>query len=302
MAVTSVIAINEGRGGSINSNSETSYTRVFDVTTDDPDTGPKAVRINAGIPQLGDYYTNGLGPYDDEYEEDLGAFVNEVQVDSIDGHPNAWKVTVKYGPGNTLEQSGDPTLWKVRVQFGGERTERVVDFDIDGNPLMNSAGDRFGDPVTVDSHISTMVIKRNEKVATFDLELASEYSDTINDATWNGFPARTCKMGIISTSEEQYDPSTNTYYYTVEYPIKINRNTWIKELLDQGYNELDAYGNSQPIMYKGQQVSDPRPLDGTGLALDGTAGYSSPVVLPFRVEEEKDWSGLSINLATRLGV
>lgn len=304
MPVTSVTEVFRDRSGSINSSTEKSYTRIFEAYTDSRYVGPVAVMTHVSIPQLGDYYVNGVvDPYDEDYEEDLGAFVNEISAEEIGDAGIEWKVTVKYGPGNTLEQSGDPTLWKIRVRFGGERTERVVLFDRFGNPIMNSAGDRFGDPLTVDSHMSTMVVTRNEKVSTYDLNKASDYSDTVNVATWNGFPPQTCKLGIIETSDEQYDPSTNTWYYTVTYPIKINRNTWIKQLLDQGFNELDDADESKPILSRdGQPLADPKPLDGAGHALSGTEGYDSPVTLPFEVEDAVDWSGLGLDLSLRLGL
>ncbi len=301
MPVTSVTEVFGERNGGINSNSEASYTRVFDVDTDSNYVGPKAVRTHASIPQLGDYYTNGItDPYDPDYEEDLGAFVNEVSADEKDNVGIAWKVVVKYGPGNTLELGGDPTLWKIRVRFGGERIDRVVLFDLDGNPIMNSAGDKFADPLTVDDGWSTMLITRNEYVSSFSLSLASTYSNSINNGTWNGFAARTCKLGIIETSDEQWDASTGQWYYTVTYPVKINPDTWVKRLLDQGFNELDDAGSTKPIMYQGQQVSEARPLDGAGHALDGTDGYDTPTWLDFRVEKEVDWTGLNINLALRL--
>ena len=297
----------DGRKSSQNSDSENSYTRVFEATTSSRFIGSLSVRTHGDVPQLGETYNNahvstGVGPYDDDYEEDLASFVNEISVDAASEDGIYWTVTVNYGPGNTLELGGDPTLWKIRVRFGGERTERVVLFDRHGNPIMNSAGDRFGDPLTVDSHMSTMLITRNEKVSTFDLGKASDFSDTVNNATWNGFPADWCKMGIIETSDEQWDASTGTWYYTVTYPVKINRNGWTKQLLDQGFNELDAYGESKPILSRdGQPIADPRPLDGMGAALSGTEGYDTPVVLPFEVEDSVDWSGLGIDLSLRLG-
>lgn len=298
----------DGRKAGENSKFEHVYARVFEATTSSRFIGPKAVRAHSDVPQMGQTYNNahpstGVTSMHADYEADAGAFVNDISVDSVSDDGTYWQVTVGYGPANTDEQSGDPTEWKIRVRFGGERTERVVLFDRFGNPIMNSAGDRFGDPLTVDSHISTMLITRNELVSTFDLSLASDYSDTVNSATWNGFPAKTCKMGIIETSDEQYDTLTQRWYYAVTYPIKINRDTWTKQLLDQGFNELDPYDNSKPILSRdGQPVADPRPLDGSGHELDGTDGYSSPTILPFEVEDAVDWSGLGLNLALRLGV
>ena len=301
MGVTSVEECFGGRSGSINHLYERRYTRVFDVETDSPYVGPIAVRAHEDIPKIGDYYHGGGEAYGDEF--DLGAFANLVDVQSVDEAGHAWKVTVQYEPWEPF--SDDPSLRKVRVTFGGERTERVVDFDKAGVPVRNSAGDRFGDPVTVDDHITTMTITRCEFVSDFDLGLASIYSDTINKFAWNGFDAYYLKMGIITTSEEQYDSMTQRWYYVVTYPVQVGRRPWRKDLLDQGFNELtgEGYGGSGdvktvPIMNEGQPVADPVALDGAGRRLE--IG-DEPVTLSFDVFDEEDWSGLNINLALRLG-
>jgi hypothetical protein len=53
-------------------------------------------------------------------------------------------------------------------------------------------------------------------------------------------------------------------------------------------------------MINGQPVSDPIPLDGSGHWL-GVNAYDNPVVLTYEVFEEADWTGLNIDLSTRLG-
>lgn len=301
MGVTSVEECFGGRGGSINHLYERRYTRVFDVETDDPNTGPIAVRAHEDIPKIGDFYHGSGEPYGDEF--DLGSFVNSVECQNTDETGTAWKVTVQYEPWDPFND--DPSLRKVRVTFGGERTERVVDFDKNGVPIRNSAGDRFGDPVTVDDHITTMVITRCEYVSDFDLGLASQYSDTINSLSWNGFGVNYLKMGIITTSEEQYDSLTQRWYYVVTYPVQVGRLPWRKRLLDQGFNELAGgpyYGGGDvktvPIMNEGQPVADPVALDGEGHRLE-VGG--EPVTLTFDVFDEADWTGLNIDLSLRLG-
>jgi hypothetical protein len=302
MSIVSVTEQYGGRGTSLNNVYERIFTRVFEVETSDSLVGPLAVRLASGIPHIGTPYTNGLSIGHALYEFDNGAFVNEIRVDEItEGGGIAWKVTVQYGPWNPATFGSDPTLWPLRVTFGGERTERVCDFDKTGAPIRNSAGDRFGDPVVVDDHISTLTITRNELVSSFDPDTAADFSDTVNNATWNGRAARYCKMGLITTSEEKFDSNAQVWYYTVTYPVSIGRKPWVKEIMDMGFNELDAYGSSaKPIMHQGQPLSDPVPLDGSGRELTG--GYVTPVTLTYYVFDEADWSVLGINLSVRLGL
>ena len=124
------------------------------------------------------------------------------------------------------------------------------------------------------------------------------YRDKVNDADWNGFDALSVKLGAITTSDPQYDSNARVYYYTVTYPFTIDRKGWLKKILDAGCNELDGSGLPAPIMNKGQQVSDPVPLDGSGHRADPGA---DPYYWEFDVYETADFSGLNIDLSTRLG-
>lgn len=305
MGISSVVEDLDGRSSRIDKMYQSTYVRRFIVETDRPETGSLQVRSATGIPQPGATYNNGLDVGDPDREYDNGAFVQEVDAtQDSSGAGIQWLVTVNYGPYDTSTFGSNPTLWPVRVSFGGEERERVLYFDRDGNPVRNSAGDPFDPPITVDDGITTMMITRNELVSAYSPTLADYYRHTINDATWNGFDAGTVKMGVISTSEPQYDSANQAWYLQVNYPIKINRYGWTKKVLDAGCNELtDAayYGaavKTRPIMNEGQQVSDPVPLDGSGYRLDVEG---TPVTLEFDGYDAVDWSGLSIDLSLRLG-
>jgi len=306
MPIVSVSEQFSGRTGTVDNVYARTYVRIFNVVTSDPYVGPLAVRSASGIPGIGAHYENGVGSGDPRHEFDNGSYVNSVAAEeNSEGAGIDWKVTVAYGPWNPEDFGADPTLWKLRVTFGGDRVEKVIDFDRDGNPIRNSARDRFGDPIVIDSSITTMLITRNELVSTFDMMLASTFSDTINDDVWNGIPAKQAKMGVITTSEEKFDSTTQRWYYTVTYPVQVGRKPWKKELLDQGYNALQAPGafdweQVMPIHGKdGQPIGDPRLLDGTGHKLSNTG---DPVSLPFEVYDEEDWSVLLIDLSLRLGL
>jgi hypothetical protein len=293
------------RGAGVDSQYTRTFTRCFEVITTDDQVAGLAVLsaidpiTGIAIPPMGSYYHNGVPDTDPRYEFSKGSFVTGLKAEPWDSS-TAWKVTVEYGK---YVFEPNPLIRKVRCQFGGERTEKVIIFDKEGNPIINSTGDRYGEPITIDDHITTMNLTRNELVSTYDPLLASEFSNTINHDVWNGMPARKFKMGIIETSEEQWDAFGEQWYYTVSYPIQIAKTTWIKTLLDQGFNELDSYGNTKPIQYEGQPVSDPVLLDGAGHPLNASGyGYGSPVTMDYDVYDESDWSGLHIDLSLRLGV
>ncbi len=283
------------------------YVRTFLVETTDPQVGALQVRTaqdpvtGLRIPLPGSFYHNGLPEGDPNFEYDRGSFAETIEAVNDSDVNNAgiqWTVTVSYGPYDAGTFGQDPSLWPIKVSFGGERTEKVISKDRNGNPITNSAGDPFDPPITIDDSRSTMTVTRNELVSAFDLTLAELYRDKINNAEWNGFDAFTVKLGIITTSEPQYDSNAQVYYYTVTYPFTIDRKGWQKDILDSGCNELDAYDIPKPIMNQGQQVSDPVPLDGSGHRLD-VGG--DPVYITVDAYDEIDFSGLNIDLSTRLG-
>lgn len=289
------------RSSSINRLWQRHYTRTFLVETTGPNVGSLQVRTASGIPQPGAFYHNGLPEGDPDFEYDRGSFAESVEAScnaDVDSGGIEWIVTVNYGPYDAGQFGADPSLWPIKVSFGGERTEKVISKDKAGNPITNSAGDPFDPPITIDDSRSTMTVTRNELVSNFDLETAELYRDKINNAAWNGFELNTVKCGIITTSEPQYDSNAQVYYYTVTYPFTIDRKGWIKEILDSGCNELDAYDVPKPIMNQGQQVSDPVPLDGTGHRL---AVGADPSFILIEAYETVDFSGLNIDLSTRLG-
>ena len=288
------------RTSSINKLWQRTYTRTFHVETTGSQVGALRVRAATGIPQIGHTYNNGLDPADPLYEDDPGAYVESVE-SAMDTDPEHgavdWIVTVNYG--FLVPFDINPSLWPIKVSFGGERTEKATSKDKSGGPIVNSAGDPFDPPIVIDDSRSTMTVTRNELVSAFDLTLAESYRDKINNEIWNGFDALTVKCGIISTSEPQYDSNARVYYYTVTYPFMIDRKGWLKNILDAGCNEIDSgTGLAKPIMNQGQQVSDPVPLDGSGVR---NAPGADPVFTDFDVYEEADFAGLNIDLSTRLG-
>lgn len=300
MGIVSVNDKMEGtRSGSIDRMWRRTYTRTFIVETTGPQVGALQVRTASGIPQPGTFYHNGLSVGDPDYEFDRGSFVESIEATmNQDLTGIEWTVVVNYGPYDAGTFSNDPSLWPIKVSFGGDKTEKVIAKDKADNPIVNSAGDPFDPPITIDDSRSTMTVTRNELVSAFDITLAEMYRDKINSADWNGFEALSVKCGIITTSEPQYDSNAQVYYYTVTYPFTIDRKGWLKDILDAGCNELDADGVPAPIMNKGQQVSDPVPLDGTGHRLDVGA---DPVFITIDAYESVDFDGLNIDLDTRLG-
>lgn len=268
------------------------YTRVWEVEVDRAD-GPLVASNHASIPTLRDSYSiSGI-------ESDANAYVQTIEAEPIvdQGASIVYAVTVNYGPLDPGEMA-EALDRKIRIQFSFNKFERIVWIDEDGNPIRNSAGDPFGDPVTRDDSRPIIVVTRNEDVNDFDVTLAGQYQDVVNDDTWNTFPARTVKCTEIRTSEERKDPSTNLYYYEVTYVFEVKWDTWTRKILDQGFAYLDG-GVRKPFLDADQQpISDPRLLDGLGAELpDG----DPPVELDFRTYPDADFAVFNIDFSQALG-
>jgi hypothetical protein len=271
------------------------FRREFRVVTSDPLVGSIAVRTASGIPTIGQNYnvTGGFA------ESDVGSFVQQIsgQEESEDGL--SWIVTVEYGPYDASQFGINPVNWPVKLTFNGNKFQRIVWVDVNGNPVLNSAKERFQEPLTADDTRTTIVATRNELISGFDLTLAETYRDSTNNAVWNGFPAKYVKCGTISTGEPQYDSNAQVYFYTVTYPFEINRDTWDTKVLDQGFSYIDGTGKRLAVRDKnGQRPSDPSLLDGSGnvLPVTGTAVYRT-----FEIYPERNFSTFNLNFATALG-
>ena len=306
-----IVSVNEqlgARTGSINAQWQRTYTRVFIVETNDVKDGPYAVRTavdpntSTAIPSIGNSYTNSTGAYA-ATETDTGSFVQSIEVAEDGGSSSGgmqWLVTVKYGPYDATQFSATAVDWPIRVSFGGNHYDKVVWFDQAGNAIRNSAGDPFDSPITRDDTRSVITVERNELVSAFDLTLAESYRDKVNNATWNGFDAKTVKCSSITTGPPQQD-ANGAIFYVVTYVFEIDRDTWKKSLLDQGLCQLDSSSPARqtPITdANGQPVTEAVPLDGSGHRL---ASNATPVQLDFDVYPAVDFGVFNLDLSLRYG-
>ena len=303
MGITSVNEILENRGGTWNRLWQRTYSRSWRVECSSRYDGPYVIRTSKQVPWIGAYY------YVNSNEVDAGSFISDVEYtcESAGANPehSTWIVKATYSPYDSNTFGSDPTLWPIRVTYGSKSYEKNVEEDQSGNPVRNSAGDRFETPVTVDDSRDMITVVRNELVATFDPTFPSTYRDTINSASWNGYDTHTVKCTSITSSDPQYDSSNQVWYYTITYVFEImyedpdeSPNGWAKYILDQGYQALDGSGNKGLIQLKGQPASDPQLLDGSGHAL---ASGGDPVFTTFNVYREKNFAAFNIDLSLALG-
>lgn len=118
MAVTSVELLFTGRGSGDTLANRRTYTRVYEILTDDPEDDEQVVSNGAGVPLPGD-----------ALDSDPGAVVVSIDFQQSDDDPQIWYATFEYD-----SEPSDPNR---------DRPDERV--DLDGNPI--EKGERQANPL-----------------------------------------------------------------------------------------------------------------------------------------------------------
>lgn len=184
------------------------------------------------------------------------------------GLANLWEITLTYGAWDFYNKApdGNPLNVPVRLRIDITLAEVAAFEDVDGNPIVNAAGDPYDPPLTREVIRATLTVLRNESHS-FNILGTLQLSNTLNVATWNSFPAKTVRLGPLKLPEPIYSQVINNFYFPMEYVFDINWDTWVKQIVNAGFRQLDASGNLVPILINGQPATTPVPLDESGHAI-----------------------------------
>jgi hypothetical protein len=134
--------------------------------------------------------------------------------------PSLFRVTATYAKG-TFSGNPDPTLDPPDYQWvTGSATEPVY-YDVDGNLILNSAGDLpTNQPTRLNRRLS-LILGRNERI--FPIQRWNSYFDRINSDSFivAGFviqPGQSCLKNIVQPKREQYTAK----FVRVEYHIDFH--------------------------------------------------------------------------------
>jgi len=267
--------------------------RVFSVVTDAASRG--VFDWPQTDPTDGTTTVPAAGTQDHPDDADLYSRVPQVTLVS----PTYFLVTVAYAAepyyASPLEE--DP-------EWGWDEVSTVepVDYDADGEAVVNSRGDPFEPPLTKEYRDTLLWIERN--VATFDLDTKLAYQDTVANHRFWGQPAGLCRMHKIKPRRIRGEMD----YWRVRYEILI-RNDWIegqtaylhgtavtqtaehawyRRVPDKGRMLNDSTGNQRHPSAVGAPVL----LDGTGQQL---ADGADTVWLIWPWYPAIDWGALGID-------
>jgi hypothetical protein len=178
-----------------------------------------------------------------------------------------WEVKATFGPWNplTLSFDGNPTHIPPIFWFDVEVKSVPAITDVNDDPIVNSAGDYYDPPVERELPLITLMVKRNEASPAIASLLGTPA--IVNGAAWNGFPPKTVKLNCPKMPPVEYSQATSSFYWPMEYAFSINNDTWVKQVLNRGFRQLNSLGQLVPIYINGQPISDPVFLDYLGHAI-----------------------------------
>ena len=266
------------------------YTRGWLVKTDDKNDREDVVSTAPGLPAYGELHP---APIADP------AYAREITYNptSRGNTPMAWDVVATYSSERIMHDVPGvvPTeppnvLDEVLVSWSSEVYDEAIWEDINGNGILNSAGDYFIDPTPTrdNSHI----------IARFDVNWVPplptwiiDYPNTVNDAaiTVGGLTLATGTARFQRLQIGTYETRFGVTFYPVSFELHVHKDGWLLKPLDAGFRETSGGSPQQIKDANGDEPTTPVLLDGAGGVLanpsPATAQYQT-----FTVYESKDFS------------
>lgn len=274
-----------GRAGSGNNVYTRTYTLPLQLLSNDPNDDARIIRdFVATLFPLGSPYPNDPGAVVQGYRETQGEewqiWFAEVEFSSRIEIPASFGASGGGGgSGGGGTQAANPLLRSPEISFGVEAFQEAIEEDFESptpRKVVNSAGDPFLPPVTIERKRLVMTVKVNKQ---FYEPL--DYSDllgfpTTNDALFlNYFPAGTLHLCDHTADSLQEDA---IWYWATMCKFQVKFGGWNPvQILDQGFRELiegvdfDAgVVNRQKVDIRtanGARLEQPARLNGSGLEL-----------------------------------
>lgn len=278
---------------------ESTYVVTFKVISDTATDGPKTL-----ISDLSSIGVQIGKPYDVVYdgvpESDAGAICRNLSVRNVTQGPElTWEVTATFGPWDPITCVQSPLDEAVVPTAETVTIPKPVYFDNAGKPLLNTAGE----PTEAEGATAHVIFRFAQNYASLPAVL--QYTNYINNATWQGFAPYTVKLNAVRAEEptSQFLAST---YWRLEYEFEWNGdldNTgavtgWLTVALNAGYYQKVS-GALKPCLVNGQPVSTPVPLDASGVQI-GVPSFSNVQYNTYHVLQEIDFNSIFTAFPTNL--
>ncbi len=290
MAVTQIKEIASGRTGEEDTSSRINglrtYKRVFRIKTDDANDAAFTVRAALQA-------HTGATPAD-PFPEDSTAYptkYSEMQEHDM----KVWLAEISYTNDNPLDEPVD-------LKTGGQLFQRVMIFDANGDPVMNTAGfPLINPPVEFDDSRGLITFTKN--VASPPAWVYS-LNCTLNEdafAIYGGALTIGARTAKLREPPEISGPHyrNGVVFYTVSGTIEVSNAGWDAKQLNAGWHQVDPNDSNKRITIRssdGTEPQEPWPLDADGYAI-ANPSISNVVTLTFVRYLDADWTALIALLA-----
>ena len=275
-----VIYLGEKPGGEKATNIEgkRSYTRTFVLNASSPADKAYTVGSHASLPVIGSVHP-----------QDSLAFCRTLSVTNPNPYAG-WEVSADYDSEREFDPT-DPESDEILTSFTSEIYQEAVDKDLNGDGIVNSAGDPFDPTATRD--VADLIARIQSNHESIPPTILS-YQNAINSAaiTIGGLA-----VGAGVAKHQRMDVSSrqkrgNTTFYALTQEIHLRKIGWKLEPLDQGLREI-LLGKKRHILNESdlEEVTKPVPLNGSGVAIT-TATPGDITFLEFDLYDELDFTAL----------
>lgn len=216
--------------------------------------------------------------------------------DSDDG--KAWIVTANYD--NQLsEDPGDrdpnPLLRPVKYGLEWAQYTMLLTKDADGDPILNTVGDEFDEPLEEDDDRPILVAVRNEDAANLAslIALAVDYRNATNSDTFYGAPPGCVKMAPMELGDIQYENGQS--YYAVRYAFMFKEEQeggvpgWNRQILNRGKNAYKTANTASTKYSLGAEAPKNLKEDGTVLGSE-----DDPFYLDIKTKKRRSFGALGL--------
>lgn len=262
------------------------YTVHWGVNTTSVDDGPDVAWTAAGLPVPGASLNigNTVNPW--AFYQGKG----DAKLAKVDANRKFWHLTTVFSTKPIKRcQAGritDPLLEPHKVKGNFSQIVQELLYDVNGDPLINSAEQRYTGAMVQDTE-SRPTVELEMNVSWIDLEWLAEYADSYNDATHWGMPARSIKCTTGPWERVLY--GTCYYYFVVRFSFELRLPNWDIVVPDEG-TRVKVAGTS-PARYRiwkdEREENGTTFLDGSGNAL---AAGATPVTKTFQRPKQKDFA------------
>jgi hypothetical protein len=277
MTVTYMGTIAEKRTA-VNAAGIRTYSETFRLTSDATSDTASDVGNNTSLPSIGSVYA-----------DDAQAYCTNLSISCTDGYAG-WEAVATWTTERTMS-STDPEDDEVRVSWTTEVYQEPVFQDVDGDAVVNSAGDYFIDPVpTRDAtHLIARIRSNHRSIPAWILAKQNNVNSGLIQIGGLNIAAGLARMARLEIGERQRRNDID--FYSLSFEVHIHKDGWLLQPMDVGFRELE-YGELVQIKDTlGDEVTTPVMLDGEGKA-QSSPTPSSAVFGSYQVYETSDLSTL----------